>query len=132
MTGIEFRDSTLVIKPGNLRKLQAGMVVNLSLGIEEVEPKEDSKVRWLQGAAGLLCVLLFFLKTRHPLTSPQKAKPYTLLIADTLVVREDEAPEVLTEEAKRDWKSIHFNFDETEEAEPADVEEVLKEVSVWC
>lgn len=56
--GYEFRDPLFAIKSGIDRKLEAGMVLNLSIGFQNIEPAENSQVTALchlcgrrQGAA---------------------------------------------------------------------------------
>ncbi len=49
-----------------------------------------------------------------------------------MLIKEEGEPEVLTAEAKSEYKLIHFDFDETaNEANGGVVEDVLKEVRGW-
>ena len=81
--GPEFRESQLVLNGKNQRRLKQGATVNLSLGFQNLEV-QDAKVK------------------------DKRAKVYSLLLSDTVVVGEQEAG-YLTD-APRKYKEVSFFF----------------------
>lgn len=89
--GIEFRESSYVLTPKNVRELKNGMVLNLSLGFTDLE---------------------------NPQPTDKRSKTYALLLIDSVRVTTD-TPIVLTDCSKR-LNKISFFFDpEKEEEEKA-------------
>jgi hypothetical protein len=104
------------------------MVLNLSIGFQNIEPAQDSQVGCAHQGLRVVTVQEFcFAAPVFPPTASstaflpasflacQKKRGHSVLLADMLLIKEDEAPEILTTEAKRRWVDIHFDFDEEEE-----------------
>ncbi|KAI9595339.1 FACT complex subunit spt16 [Syncephalis fuscata] len=83
--GIEFRESLYVINAKNTRKIEPGMVINLSVGLQNLE---------------------------IPNSSDTKAATYALQLSDTVLVTED-TPQILTECSKA-ANDISYFFKEEE------------------
>lgn len=86
--GIEFRESGLNLNAKNDRILRPGMVFNVSLGFQNLQAE-----------------------TKNP-----KTKKFSLLLADTVIVRED-APEVLTQSSSKAVKDVAYSFNEDDDEE---------------
>eukprot|EP00958_Prasinococcus_capsulatus_P001992 scaffold179_cov368-Prasinococcus_capsulatus_cf.AAC.32 len=100
--GLEFRDSTYLLNAKNERVVQAGMIFNLALGLEN-------------------------LKT----TASGDDKTYALMIADTVIVQEaGKDAEVATSAAAKEWKDIGYYLqgldEDAEEQEPDEPKEVKR------
>lgn len=87
--GLEFRDSTLVLNANNATKFAAGMVLNISVGFQNVPLLKDEK----KDAADAI----------------QKLQVFSLLLADVVVVTEDTVPEVLTKFGK-EFSNVSYNI----------------------
>ncbi|RKP10675.1 FACT complex subunit spt16 [Thamnocephalis sphaerospora] len=90
--GIEFRESAYVINAKNTRKLEAGMVINLSAGLQNLEA---------------------------PNASDPKAVNYALLLVDTVLVT-DNAPVLLTDCNKAANDISYFFKDDDDEGQSKD------------
>lgn len=86
--GLEFRESGLNLNAKNDRILRPGMVFNVSLGFQNMQAE-----------------------TKNP-----KTKKFSLLLADTVIVRED-APEVLTQLSSKAVKDVAYSFNEDDDEE---------------
>lgn len=86
--GLEFRESGLNLNAKNDRILRPGMVFNVSLGFQNLQAE-----------------------TKNP-----KTKKFSLLLADTVIVRED-APEVLTQLSSKAVKDVAYSFNEDDDEE---------------
>lgn len=86
--GLEFRESGLNLNAKNDRILRPGMVFNVSLGFQNL----------------------------HAETKNPKTKKFSLLLADTVIVRED-APEVLTQLSSKAVKDVAYSFNEDDDEE---------------
>jgi len=80
-TGLEFRESAFQLNLKSEQVFRAGMVFNLALGLENLEDKEATDSR---------------------------GKKYALFLADTVLVKEESANEVLTERAPKAWGDISY------------------------
>lgn len=78
--GLEFRDSTLVLNGTNNVKFTEGMIFTLSVGLHNVPLTADDKS-----------------KAAAPM---QKLDVFSLLLADTVRVQKDGAPDILTKSSK--------------------------------
>ncbi|KAL8545355.1 hypothetical protein ACS0TY_005507 [Phlomoides rotata] len=87
--GLEFRESGLSLNAKNDRVLKAGMAFNVSLGFQNLESK----------------------------TSNSKSHNFSLLLADTVIVKED-GREVATLACSKAIKDIAYSFKEDEEEVP--------------
>ena len=94
--GIETRDSTLLINAKNTRTLKDGMT---------------------------LCIMTGFNDLQNPDPQDKNSKTYSLLLADTIRVRPNDAAVVFTTDAPSDLESTSFFFqgdeDETKESPKA-------------
>jgi len=95
VTGIEFRESTYVIKNKNNRELKAGMIINLVLGLQNIEDTTATN---------------------------EKNKVYSLLLSDTIRITHDMA--VVLTDAKKDFTEISFFFQSDEPQDKKEVEVV--------
>ncbi|GBG67251.1 hypothetical protein CBR_g88540 [Chara braunii] len=94
--GIEFRESALALSPKNERTVKPGMVFNVALGLQ---------------------------KLANPGGKDAKTKEYSLLLSDTVVVREKDA-EVATASCTKEFSDIAYSFkDDDEEDEEAAAED---------
>jgi len=82
-TGIEFRESSLVLNAKNDTRIRAGMVFNVALGFDKLIDKEATDSRGCS---------------------------YALFLADTLVVTESGLAEVYTEKAPKAWTEISYSI----------------------
>lgn len=82
--GIEFRESGLNLNANNERLLKAGMVFNVSLGFQNLQAE-----------------------TKNP-----KTERFSLLLADTVIVSSEKAPEVLTAGCSKSVRDIAYAFNE--------------------
>ena len=96
--GIEFRDSTMVLNETNANKFAEGMIFTLSVGLHNVPLNENE--------------------------GNSKLKVFSLLISDTVQVKKDEAPEVLTKISK-EYSDVSYNLggDEDEDEDGDDDDE---------
>lgn len=102
--GLEFRDSTMVLNSSNTNKFVENQVFTLSVGFHNVPLSAEDKA----GAA----------------SSIQKLEAFSLLLADTVLIQKDGAPEVLTKLTK-EFGEVSYNIsgdddDEDEEDEAED------------
>ena len=89
VTGLEFRESTMVINAKNETEVRAGMVFNLNVGLGDLADSTSAD-----------------------------APAYALQVADTVLVG-DGGAEVLTAEASTGWKEVSYFFkDDEENVEP--------------
>uniref|UniRef100_A0A0D6QWA7 FACT complex subunit n=1 Tax=Araucaria cunninghamii TaxID=56994 RepID=A0A0D6QWA7_ARACU len=86
--GIEFRESGLSLNARNDKIVKAGMAFNVSLGFQNLQ-----------------------LQSENP-----KTKNYSLLIADTVVVR-DKGPENATAVSSKVYNDVAYSFNDEEEEE---------------
>ena len=94
--GLEFRESTMIINDKNTKPLQKGMVFNLCIGFND-------------------------LTTKATKATDGQARPYAMLIADTLVVTAED-PDSLTRQA-REFKDVSYTFgDEAQDAAMKDTD----------
>nr|GEU86794.1 FACT complex subunit SPT16-like [Tanacetum cinerariifolium] len=84
--GLEFRESGLNLNEKNERILKAGMVLNVSLGFQNLQAK----------------------------SSKAKSQNYALLLADTVIVTEI-GPEVVTSVSTKAFKDVAYSFNDGEE-----------------
>eukprot|EP00658_Telonema_sp_P-2_P038688 TRINITY_DN27707_c0_g1_i1.p1 TRINITY_DN27707_c0_g1~~TRINITY_DN27707_c0_g1_i1.p1 ORF type:complete len:906 (+),score=344.45 TRINITY_DN27707_c0_g1_i1:113-2719(+) len=91
--GLEFRETGSLLSAKNSRKIQAGMVFNLVVGIANLERAGETE---------------------------DKKKTYAIQIADTVVVNEEGEPDVLTIESKSGWTDVSYEFggEDDEDEEP--------------
>lgn len=95
--GLEFRESCNILSSSNTTPVQAGMILNVTVGVSGLR-REDADT--------------------------EEAKTYAMLMADTVLVKPDgAAAELLTSAALRSWKdnAYFFKGEEEEENEAADV-----------
>ena len=83
--GIEFRESTLQLNAKSEVRVQAGMAFNVAIGLEGLEDKE---------------------------ATDKRAASYALFLADTVLVKEEGPPDVLTEKAPKGWSDVSYNLAE--------------------
>ncbi|XP_043700747.1 FACT complex subunit SPT16-like [Telopea speciosissima] len=86
--GLEFRESGLSLNAKNDRVLKAGMVFNVSLGLQNLQAQ-----------------------TKNP-----KTEKFSLLLADTVIINEKQ-PEVVTSISSKAVKDVAYSFNEDEEEE---------------
>ncbi|MQL95550.1 hypothetical protein Taro_028222 [Colocasia esculenta] len=86
--GLEFRESGLSLNAKNDRVLKAGMVFNVSLGIQNLQAH-----------------------IKNP-----KTQKFSLLLADTVIITE-KSPEVLTSPCSKAVKDVAYSFNDDEEEE---------------
>ncbi|KAL5993697.1 FACT complex subunit spt16 [Asimina triloba] len=86
--GLEFRESGLNLNVRNERILKPGMIFNVSLGFQNLQSE-----------------------TNNP-----KTKTFSLLLADTVIVR-GQGPEVVTSTSSKAVKDVAYSFNEEEEQE---------------
>ncbi|PON69605.1 FACT complex subunit Spt [Parasponia andersonii] len=86
--GLEFRESGLNLNAKNDRILRPGMVFNVSLGFQNLQAE-----------------------TKNP-----KTQKFSILLADTVIVRED-VPEVLTQSSSKAVKDVAYSFNEDDDEE---------------
>ncbi|CAN6980178.1 unnamed protein product [Brassica oleracea var. botrytis] len=88
--GLEFRESGLNINAKNDKVLRSEMAFNVSLGFQNLECEEESR---------------------------SKNKKFSLLLADTVIVK-DQNPEILTTKCSKAVKDVAYSFKEEEEEKP--------------
>jgi len=81
--GIEFRELGLTINAKNEQIVQSGMVFNISMGFENLENDE--------------------------VTDPKK-KIYSILLSDTVIIKEDGEAESLTEKCTKKYSDVSYFF----------------------
>lgn len=91
-TGLEFRESAFQLNSKSEQVFRAGMVFNLALGLENLEDKDATDSR---------------------------GKKYALFLAETVLVKEEGANEVLTERAPKQWGDISYYLKDDDEEEDA-------------
>ena len=89
-TGIEFRDPTLVLNASNTTKFVEGMIFNLSIGFHNVPLTTEDKVGSTSSAVKKLSV-------------------FSLLLADTVCVMKEGAPDILTKFSK-EYSDVSYNI----------------------
>ncbi len=87
--GLEFRDSTLLLNGTNATKFSAGMVVNLSVGLQGVPLAEEDKA--------------------DSPDSVKSLKSFSLLLADVVCVQAQGVPDVLTKFSK-EFTDVSYNI----------------------
>lgn len=87
--GLEFRDSSQVLNANNSNKFAENQIFTLSVGFHNVPLSAEEKA----GAA----------------SSIQKLESFSLLLADTILVQKDGAPEVLTKLTK-EFGEVSYNI----------------------
>lgn len=93
--GLEFREANGVLNNKNDRKVRAGMVFNVSLGVQ---------------------------KLTNPEAKDSKSREYALQIADTVLVKSNGvAPEVLTSQCPKDWDKVSYTLKDDGEEEDEEV-----------
>ncbi|XP_062081762.1 FACT complex subunit SPT16-like [Humulus lupulus] len=90
--GLEFRESGLNLNARNDRTLRPGMVFNVSLGFQNLQAE----------------------------TKNLKTQKFSILLADTVIVRED-VPEVLTQSSSKAVKDVAYSFNEDDDEEEEQV-----------
>ena len=108
--GLEFRDGTMVMNARNSKKFRTGMIFNLSVGLQNV-PLSHSEARTTRGAA-------------------RKLESFSLLVADTVKVVADGAPEVLTSRTSKEPENVSYNIDNDEDEDEDEDEDVEEKVEV--
>ncbi|XP_006830445.2 FACT complex subunit SPT16, partial [Amborella trichopoda] len=86
--GLEFQESGLRLNAKNDRLVKAGMIFNVSLGFQNL---------------------------KAPTNNP-KTESFSLLLADTVIVREN-VPEVATSTSSKAFKDVAYSFNDEEEEE---------------
>jgi nucleosome binding factor SPN SPT16 subunit len=90
--GLEHRESGTLLNLKNTRKIAAGMVFNICLGLNNLERANETD---------------------------EKRKTYAITIADTVAVNATGEPELFTVDAKSGWADVSYEFgDNDEPAEP--------------
>jgi nucleosome binding factor SPN SPT16 subunit len=92
-TGLEFRDSTLVLNQTNTAKFLSGQVFNLSVGFHNIPLTEED--------------------TANCPESVKKLKVFSLLIADIVVVQNEGVPDVLTKLSK-EFSDVSYKIGDQE------------------
>jgi len=82
-TGIEFREASLQLNAKNEARVRAGMTFNVAVGLENLEA---------------------------PDATDKRGKVYAMFLADTVVVKEEGAPEVFTERAPKAWADVSYSL----------------------
>ena len=82
--GLEFREPLLTIGDKNDRTIQTNMVFNIALGFENIDMPADSKY-----------------------------KQFAVFIADTVLIKEDGNPEILTDKAPKKLGDITYYLEVT-------------------
>jgi nucleosome binding factor SPN SPT16 subunit len=95
--GIEFRDGTLVLNQSNGSKFAEDMIFNLAVGFHNVPLSAEDK-------------------TGTTSTAVKKLPTFSLLLADTVRVLKDGAPEILTKFTK-EYSDISYNISEKADGE---------------
>mmetsp|Transcript_22159 Transcript_22159/g.52512 ORF Transcript_22159/g.52512 Transcript_22159/m.52512 type:complete len:1066 (-) Transcript_22159:1005-4202(-) len=85
-TGLEFRDSSYVLSAKNDRPLKKGMVLTLTLGLENLENTK---------------------------ATDDRSRTYAIFLSDTVVVGED-GGEVLTSKATKKWADVSYEIKDDE------------------
>ncbi|KAJ1548240.1 FACT complex subunit spt16 [Nowakowskiella sp. JEL0078] len=90
--GIEFRESTFLLSPNCTRELKAGMVLNLVLGLQNLE---------------------------NPKATDQRRKKYALLVGDTIIVQKSGSGPggILLTDVKKSQQEVCFELDIKPKAE---------------
>jgi len=94
--GLEFRDSSLLLNATNSTRFADGMVFTLSIGFQDVPLVDSDKER---AAAPI-----------------KKLEKFSLLIADTVCIRKNDVPDILTKISKA-FGDVVYNIAENEEEE---------------
>lgn len=90
--GIEFRDGTLTLSQTNSAKFTEDMIFNLSIGFHNVPLTSEDKAGTTSSAV-------------------KKISTFSLLLADTVRVMKDGAPDILTKFTK-EYSDISYNISE--------------------
>lgn len=88
--GLEFREPSLLLNAKCDARVLPGMVFNVAVGLDNLEASD---------------------------VKDAKAKKYALFLADTVLIGESGAPEVLTSRAPKAWKEVSYYLNEEDEAE---------------
>lgn len=102
--GLEFRESGLNLNAKNDRVVKAKMIFNVSIGFQNLQNQKKEKMNFN--------VFNCFRKV----TSKPKNQMFSLLLADTVIVGENN-PEVVTSKCSKAVKDIAYSFNEDEEEE---------------
>lgn len=94
VTGIEFRDPSLVLNATNSTKFTEDMILNLAVGLHNVPHSSEDKKEASSAAVKKLSV-------------------FSMLIADTVKVQKEGVPEVLTKHPK-EFGDVSYNISEKE------------------
>mmetsp|Transcript_2955 Transcript_2955/g.9019 ORF Transcript_2955/g.9019 Transcript_2955/m.9019 type:complete len:755 (-) Transcript_2955:748-3012(-) len=90
--GLDFRESSMILNSKNQRLFAPNMVFNLAIGFHDLELADEHK----QNAQG----------------SIRKLSKYSMLVADTVVIRSpEEPPEVITKHSM-EWKDVSYFINE--------------------
>lgn len=102
--GLEFRESGLNLNAKNDRVVKAKMIFNVSIGFQNLQNQKKAKMNFN--------VLNCFGK----LTRKPKNQMFSLLLADTVIVGENN-PEVVTSKCSKAVKDVAYSFNEDGEEE---------------
>jgi nucleosome binding factor SPN SPT16 subunit len=94
-TGLEFRDSSMLLNQGNSSKFSPGMVFVLSVGFQDIPLSDADKADASDNIKGM--------------------SSFSLLISDTLCIQDDgSVPDVLTK-ASRSFEDVSYNMEKPNE-----------------
>mmetsp|Transcript_4057 Transcript_4057/g.6766 ORF Transcript_4057/g.6766 Transcript_4057/m.6766 type:complete len:1035 (+) Transcript_4057:3-3107(+) len=90
VTGLEFREASLVLSTKCDAVVRTGMVFNVALGLENLTVK---------GA------------------TDDRSKKYALFLADTVLVTDGGAAEVLTDRSHKEWKDVSYSIQDEDDGD---------------
>jgi len=99
-TGLEFRESSLVITSKNKTKLKKGMVFNLAIGFSDLKNKQ---------------------------ANDEESKTYAFFISDTVLVTGSDTPAEILTQSKKKVKNIAIFLKKTDDEKSESEEEVVDE-----
>ena len=88
--GIEFRDASLSLNAKNSTELKAGMAFNVQISLTGLE---------------------------NPTASNAQARSYGLMVADTVLIKQEGEAEVITLKAGKEWGDVAYEISEEAEAD---------------
>ena len=128
-TGLEFKEGAYVLNAKSEQRLRPGMAFNLALGLEKLEEKDSADAKGKTCAAPRPSIPRSPSPaappappppTHPPLTPPPPPpRSYALFLADTVLITESGAPELLTERAPKAWADINYQLNDEEGDEDA-------------